>query len=80
MYMPSAPNPGEEADHTECPIELLAFAEHREAQLQERGIFTSSDVPPKEGHAGGHRFTGEDGKPIVGLDSGAVWTFTRWRR
>ena len=30
-------------------------------------IFASSDVPPKEGHAGGHRFTGEGGKPIVGF-------------
>ena len=57
----------EDGDHSDCPIELLACPEHRDEQLQNMGIFSSSDLPSIEDDAKSNMFNDQSGQPIVGF-------------
>jgi hypothetical protein len=59
--------PMEDGDHSMCPVELLACPEHREAQLQEMGTFSSKDLPHGEEALNSTKFVDRDGKPILGF-------------
>jgi hypothetical protein len=60
--------PMEDADHSECTVELLACPEHCDEQLRAMGYEPgTSNMPQAPSEEAGHQWHDQDGKPIVGF-------------